>query len=65
VLGPGCAVERDFAQPGPDDGHYGHAGVYLVSEPDADPATWFVNERWPTRNARRARRRQWPATPRA
>jgi predicted RNA-binding Zn-ribbon protein involved in translation (DUF1610 family) len=44
VLGPCCAVERDFAQPGPDDYHYGHAGVYLVPAPDADPGTWFVNE---------------------
>lgn len=45
VLGPGCAVDRDFAPPAPDDHHYGHAGVYLVPAPDADPATWFVNER--------------------
>ncbi len=44
ALGPGCAVERDFAQPGRDDYHYGHAGVYLVPAVDADPATWFVNE---------------------
>jgi predicted RNA-binding Zn-ribbon protein involved in translation (DUF1610 family) len=44
VLGPGCAVERPFAQPGPDDYFHGHAGVYLLPAPDADPATWFVNE---------------------
>lgn len=30
VLGPGCAVERPFAQPGPDGRHYGHADVYLT-----------------------------------
>jgi hypothetical protein len=45
VLGPGCVVERDFAPPGPGDHHYGHAGVYLVPAPDAEPATWFVNEK--------------------
>jgi hypothetical protein len=44
VLGPGCAVEKDFARPGPGEDRYGHAGVYLVPAPDEDPAAWFVNE---------------------
>lgn len=45
VLGPGCAVGRDFTRPGPDDSRYGHAGIYLVPAPDTDPTTWFVNEK--------------------
>src|SRR5262249_781570 len=33
-----------FQQPAPGDQWHGRAGVYLVPAPDADPATWLVNE---------------------
>lgn len=45
VLGPGCAVERNFAPPAPGDRDHGRAGVYLVPALDANPDEWFVNEK--------------------
>jgi hypothetical protein len=46
VLGPGCAVSDDrFLLPGPNDRWHSRAAVRLVPAPDADPATWFVNEK--------------------
>jgi hypothetical protein len=45
ALGPGCAVSDDrLLLPGPDDMWHGRAAVRLVPAPDADPASWFVNE---------------------
>jgi Bifunctional DNA primase/polymerase, N-terminal/SNF2-related domain len=44
VFGPGCVISGGYQQPAPGDQWHGRAGVYLVPAPDADPATWFVNE---------------------
>jgi superfamily II DNA or RNA helicase/tetratricopeptide (TPR) repeat protein len=44
VFGPGCVIGRDFTPYEPSDRYHGKAGVFLVPAPDADPATWFVNE---------------------
>ena len=45
VFGPGCVLSRDYRPPAVGDFWAGRAGVYLVPAPNADPATWFVNER--------------------
>jgi hypothetical protein len=44
VFGPGCVLNGGFAPHEPGDRYHGKAGVFLLPAPDADPATWFVNE---------------------
>jgi hypothetical protein len=57
VFGPGCVISRGFSPPPADDGRHGRAGVYLVPAPEADPATWFVNQPVTYKSARPARPR--------
>lgn len=44
VFGPGCALSVNLLPRDPADMYYGKAGNRLIPVPDADPATWFVNE---------------------